>query len=156
MNKSRLLWILVLADLMTSFASVGSEAFFGWTLPPELKTYGHGEGTGSWISGAGDAFQLLLLAVTCLFAFAAWISLVSYWRYARELYLVACATWLLLIVVSGPSVLPSVSLMFRIVNGMVGGLIISLVYFSDLAHRFERRPVEGGAPAAVNLGAGRV
>ena len=33
MNKSRLLWILVAANVLFAFGSVGAEAFFGWTLP---------------------------------------------------------------------------------------------------------------------------
>ena len=154
MNKSRLLGALVAANVLLAFASVGAEAFFGWTLPPSLAEYNHTRFTGFSISGAGDVIQLLLLATTVLCAFAAWIGLVSYWRFARRLYLVSWATWILLILLSGPSVKPSVAAMFGEMSAMVGGVILGLVYFSDLARRFERAPVERMAPA-TSLGTDR-
>jgi len=148
MNKGRLLWILVLADLFLSFASVGSEAFFGWTMPAALTTWR--KDSGFSIHGIGDVLGLMLLSSTCLVAFAAWAGLVSYWRHARELYVVACALWLLEVLFDGPAVMPSVSLVFRLLNAMVGGFIIALVYFTDLARRFESRTAPNGAAAAAS------
>ena len=154
MNKNRLLWMLVAADVLLAFASVGAEAFFGWTLPPSLAEYKHTRFTGFSISSAGDVIQLLLLATTVLCAFGAWIGLVSYWRFARRLYLVSLATWILLILLSGPRVTTSVGAMFGVMNALVGGVILGLVYFSDLACRFERASVERMAPA-TSLGTDR-
>src|SRR5262245_41323042 len=121
MNKTHLLWILVAADVLLAFASVGAEAFFGWTLPPALAAYTRLRF--SRIPGPGEAFQLVLLATTVLCAFGAWIGLASFWRHARRLYLVALATSLLLILVSGPSVKTSVAAMFTVMNALVGGAI---------------------------------
>ena len=154
MNKGRLLWMLVLADLLLSFASVGSEAFFGWTLPPALLAYQHSRVTDFSINGIGDVMQLGLLAAACLVAFAAWIGLVGYWRYARGLYLLACGIWLMQVVFEGAVVMLGISLAFRMLNALVSGLIIGLVYFTDLARRFEAQPIESSAPTP-NLGAGR-
>lgn len=151
MNKGRLLWMLVLADLLISFASVGSEAFFGWTLPPGLTNYQSGPNSPAWLSTASQVFQFVLLLVTCLSAFAAWIGLVVYWRYARGLYVLACALWLLYVLFDGPSVLPAPALMFRMLNGVVSGLILGLVYFTDLARRFEPAPARAETPAVVAL-----
>ena len=39
MNKSRLLVVLVVANVLFAFASAGAEGFFGWTLPPALADY---------------------------------------------------------------------------------------------------------------------
>ena len=78
-------------------------------------------------------------------AFAAWIGLVSYWWVARRLYLFSLATWMLLILLSGPSVMPSVAAVIAVMNALVGGIILGLVYFSDLAPRFERGSVERAA-----------
>ena len=151
MNKNHLLRMLVAVDVLLAFASVGAEGFFGWTLPPSLAEY---ERTRFSISGPADVIQLFLLATTVLCAFAAWIGLVSYWRFARRLYLVSWAIWILLVLLSGPSVKPSVAAMFSEMNAMVGGAILGLVYFSDLARRFERAPVERMAPA-TSLGTDR-
>jgi hypothetical protein len=38
MNKRHLLWILVAVNVLLTFASVGAEGFFGWTLPPVLRS----------------------------------------------------------------------------------------------------------------------
>ena len=153
MNKSRLLMILVVADIAFAFASAGAEGFFGWTLPPALADYARLRF--SRFPGPGEVLHLGLLATTVLTAFAAWIGLLSSWRYARGLYLFSCATWLLEILVSGPSVRTSVGATFGALNGLVGGAIIGLVYFSDLARRFERAPAEQAAATGVNIGADR-
>jgi hypothetical protein len=34
-----MLTVLVLADVVTAFSTIGSEMFFGWTLPRELQEY---------------------------------------------------------------------------------------------------------------------
>ena len=151
MNKSRLLYTLVIADVFLAFGSVGSEAFFGWTLPPGLQDY-----TRSRMSGfpsVGDALRLFMLAATVLCSFAAWIGLVGFWRHARGLYITACALDILLILISGPSVRPALSMAIVVMEALVGGAIIGLVYFSDLAQRFEHPT---GVPEPANFGAHRV
>ena len=154
MNKSRLLGMLVAANVLLAFASVGAEGFFGWTLPPALAEYEHTRFAGFSILSAGGVIHLFLLATTALCAFVAWIGLVSHWSFARRLYLFSCATWVLQILVAGPRVTTSIGAMFTVVNATVGGIIIGLVYFSDLARRFERAPVDRVAPAGTSLGAG--
>ena len=143
MNKSRLLVVLVVVNVLFAFASAGAEAFFGWTLPPALAEYTRLRV--SHLPSPGEVIQLVLLVTTVCFAFVSWIGLVSYWRFARPLFLVSSAIWILHILVSGPSVRTSVGAMFSVMDAMVGGAIIGLVYFSDLARRFERAPVETAA-----------
>ena len=143
MNKSRLLVVLVVANVLFAFASAGAEGFFGWTLPPALAEYARLRV--SHLPSPGEVVQFVLLATTVLFAFVSWIGLVCYWRFARPLFLVSLATSLLHILVSGPSVRTSVGAMFSVMDATVGGAIIGLVYFSDLARRFERVPVETAA-----------
>jgi hypothetical protein len=148
MNKTRLLWILVAANVLLAFASVGAEGFLGWTLPSALANYQH-----NWFSGFGfsNLIHFALLAMTTLCAFAAWIGLVSFWSFARKLYLVSIAFDILLTLYSGPSVQTSVGAMFQVMGGVVGGVILGLVYFSDLARRYERPPVETPAPTGMNV-----
>jgi hypothetical protein len=149
MNKTHLLWTLVAADVLLSFGTIGAEMFFGWTFPPPLAEFVRHRF--AQLPGPGNAFQLVLLAACVVCAFGAWIGLVNYWRPARRLYLVSWAIWLLLILISGPSVMNSVAAMFRVMNAAVGGVIIGLVYFSELSHRFERVPVETAAPSGMSL-----
>lgn len=142
MNKNRLLWVLVAVDVLLAFTSVGVEGFFGWTLPPTLAAYNQARFSSFSISSPGDVLQLLVLGVGVLFAFTAWIGLVTFWRPARQLYLVSWAIWLLITLTSGPLVVTPVAAMLRDMNAVVGGVILGLVYFSDLARRFEPAPVE--------------
>jgi len=151
MNKSRLLWMLVVVDVLLAFGSVGAEGLFGWTLPPELAAYRHSQ----FHMGPGGAFHLLLIAVCALIAFASWIGLVSFWRHGRGLYVFSWALWILYVLVSGPRVRTSIGSAFGVMNAVVGGVILGLVYFSDLAHRFEGTPAENVAPAGTNLGTGQ-
>jgi hypothetical protein len=148
MNKSRLLLILVAANVLFAFGSVGAEAFFGWTLPPALAEYEHERFTSFSIASPADATRLLLIAFNALLAFAAWIGLASFWRYGRGLFLVQWACWVLYVLIAGPRVRTSVGSAFGAVGTLVAGIIIGLVYFSDLARRFERTPV---APAEASL-----
>jgi len=155
MNKSRLLWMLVAADVLFCFASVGAEGFFSWTLPPTLAEYQHRRFTDFSIARPGDVLHLLLLAATSLLAFAGWIGLASFWRHGRALYVVALASGFLLELFSGPSVRPSVSVAFQVLNCLVSGMILGLVFFSDLAHRFDGSTATTPAAGRMDLGTNR-
>jgi hypothetical protein len=141
MNKKHLLWYLVAANVLFSFASVGAEGFFGWTLPPSLAAYHHDRFTAFTLSNVLEGVRLLLLAVTCLVAFTAWISLASFWRHARGLFLFSIGLGVFYELIAGPQVTTSIGAAFRMMDSISAGAIIGLVYFSDLARAFERRPV---------------
>jgi len=155
MNKRHLLWILVAVNVLLTFASVGAEGFFGWTLPPVLKEYSHSQFTASPFASPGGVLRLCLLVTTSLAAFAAWTSLVFFWRGARRLYIASWVLGTLLTVVSGARVDTSLGAMFGELSAVVGGVILGLVYFSDLARRFERAPADQRASIGTSLGAHR-
>lgn len=152
MNKSRWLYALVAANVLLAFASAGAEGFFGWTLPPSLAEYGRVRFT--HFPGPGESMRLFLLATTVLCAFGAWTGLVTHWRHARRLYVASLALSVLLTLVSGPSVRTSVGAMFAELDALVAGAILGLVYFSDLARRFEAGSVPEAA-AQMSLGTDR-
>ena len=155
MNKRHLLWILVAVQVLLTFASVGAEGFFGWTLPPVLSEYSHSRFAASPLSSPASVFRLLVLLTTSCFAFAGWIGLVVLWRGARRLYVASMVLGTLLILWSGARVETSVGAMFGEMSAVVGGVIIGLVYFSDLARRFERPPVERAVSVGMSAGARR-
>jgi len=144
--------MLVAINVFLTFATVGAQGALAWTLPPELAEYVRSRFSGSWIWNAGHVLRLMLLATTALFAFASWIALASFWRFARGLYVFSWVLGMLLILFAGPSVRTSISAMFREMNALAGGAIIGLVYFSELARRFERSAVERTARAAQPAG----
>lgn len=155
MNKNQLLRTLVVANVVFAFASVGQEVFFSWTLPPALADYTHTRFSSFPDMSAGGALQLLLLATNTLCALAAWIGLLSYRRFSRRLFVLALALTLIHALFAGPSVRTSVGAMFSILDSVVAGAILGLVYFTELARRFERAAVEDTASAAVGLGPDR-
>ena len=146
MNKDRVLVALVVADILLAFSIIGAELMFQWTLPAPLREYAVGR---AWSpSNVWAAGGLMVWATTVSCTVVAWIGLLNYWRLARPLYLVAWGTWVLLALISGPSVLTPVGAMFDMLSSIVGGVIIGLVYFSDLARSFEKpREVRIAGPA---------
>ena len=154
MKHERLLWILVAVNILLAFASVGAEGFFGWTLPSALAAYRHARVGESPLSNPIGALRFVVLATLTLGAFTAWIGLLSSWRFSRTLYLVCTAMSVFLVLVSDPVVMTSIGAAFRMANGVVSGAVLSLVYFSDLARRFEGDPAERTAPAGMHLGPG--
>ena len=145
MSRERALVVLVVADIFLSFATIGAEMFFQWTLPWSLRDYDHSR----WSSpfSAFGAFKYLLWAGTIAATLVAWVGLLNRWWFARRLYLAAWGTWTALILLSGPSVLNFLGATFDTLQAMVGGAILSLIYFSDLSRHFEK------SPAAVTNGA---
>ena len=147
MSKKSLLRFLVAANILLTFASVGVEGFFGWTLPPALAAYNHDRFTGFSSWGLWESFRLMTLAVTTLVAFAAWIGLAGFWHRARGLFLFSLTLAVLDRLIAGPSVTTSMGAAFRMMDSIAAGAIVGLVYFSDLARVFERRPVTEGSAA---------
>jgi hypothetical protein len=153
MNRSRLLITLVVVDVLLAFGSVGAEGFFGWTLPSPLAEYARHRISG--LPGPVGAIRAALLAICVVSAFVSWIGLVMFRPFARRLYLFSWGMSMLLVLFSGPSVRTSVSVIFSDLNALVAGTIIGLVYFSELARRFEHSPVETSVPSGMNAGAHR-
>ena len=147
MNTRRLLKLLVVADVLLAFGSVGAQALFGWTLPPALQEFTRARF--SRMPDLGDAIPLILLLTTSACAFVAWVGLVTFWRHARGFYLFSLATWLMHMLATGPAVNNSVSAVFTTMNAVVAGVIIGLVYFSDLARRFEKGAAERATSAST-------
>jgi hypothetical protein len=133
MNKKHVLWFLIVANILLAFGSVGAEGLFAWTLPPGLAAYRH-EG---W--GLAGALRLMFVGLTALVGLASWIGLASFWRHARGLFVFAIALDISFRLVAGPLVTPSIGAAFRMAEAIVTGMILGLVYFSDLARAFEKR-----------------
>jgi hypothetical protein len=133
MSKERLLIVLIVVDVFLAFAGMGVEMFFNWTLPAPLREY---KGSGGF--GLPQFALLYLWGLTALCAIVAWIGLLNYWWFARRLYVISVIATTTLTLVAGPSVMSAPQAAMSRVNSLVAGAILGLVYFSDLARRFER------------------
>ena len=76
------------------------------------------------IISAGGGLRFLLLTTSALCAFAAWIGLLTYWRFARRLPLISLTTTLLHVLLAGPSVRTSVGAMLSVTSAVVAGVIL--------------------------------
>ena len=154
MERQRLLWILVAVNILLAFGSAGAEGFFGWTLPPALAAYEHARFVQSPFANPGIMLRLVVLAALTICGFASWIGLLFTWPFARRLYLVCMAMSVFLTLISGPMVATSIGAAFRMADGLVSGAVLGLVYFSDLARRFEGRPAQLEAAPVMRPGPG--
>lgn len=136
MKREHVLVLLVVLDVLLAFAVIGSEMFFTKFLPDGLRDHVVSQlrlPTSLW-----DGVLFVLWTSSICLTLAAWIGFLNLWWFARRLYAIAWTNWTLLVLFSGPSVLTPVGAMFNTLESLVGGLILGLVYFSDLSRYFER------------------
>ena len=134
MRNDRLLVFLIIADFALVLLTIGAEVVLNWTLPQPLRPYG--------IFGEGSVADLVLLPLyigIVVMTMVSWIGLLNYWWPARILYIAAWLGWLLLTVLAGPSVMTAGGAALEMLENLVGGAIICLVFASDLSKRFEER-----------------
>ena len=141
MPKERLLHILVLMDFLLGVASIAADSALQWSLPPLLRE-------AMSVPGPHPGLATGLWFVSAATFVLAWIGLVSFWRWARGLYLVAWAMAIVVAVLDGPAVTTAAGAALDAVGTLVSGALIGLVYFSELARRYEApngRPVVAAA-----------
>jgi len=133
MSKERLLTVLVLADFVLGVSAIAVESAMQWTLPPLLRE----AIPGSAVAGTVQTLATALWFVSAATFVLAWIGLLSFWRWARGLYLLAWGLAILVGALDGPSVMTAPGGVLDVVGTLVSGSLIGLVYFSDLSRRFE-------------------
>ncbi len=94
---------------------------------------------GLWISqlsGGWPQFGMtvVLAGVTVL----AWIAMLGLWRAGRTIYLATTVAWVLLDLMTGPSVLSPIASALRTLIALNGGAILGLAYGSPLRVHFQR------------------
>jgi hypothetical protein len=137
MRNQRVLTFLVVADIVLSVAAVVAEIAFQWTLPEPLRKY-----VDQWGEPSLTPFefvQLGLFFVVLSVTITAWISLLN-WRWGPALYITALGLNALGTALSEPSVSTAAGATIEIPAMLVGGMILGLVYFSDLRERFRPQP----------------
>jgi hypothetical protein len=136
--KDRFLFLLVLSDFVLAMMTIAAEFALHSTLPGPLR-----EAAGNIVWPLFPWWVLMVVLTV-----ASWIGLISFWRYARALYLTAWAIWLFLIAASGPSVMTSMGAVLTTMEALVGGAILALVYFTELGNRYEQEePAQHSAPS---------
>jgi len=116
MSESKTLDRLILADVLLAALSV---AWSAAAAPPRPS---------------GLAFILWILV--CTTTVAAWIGLLRRVRPARALYAASWIGYLVLVGLRGGAAGSSVDAVLDLATGLVGGMILALVYFSELRSQF--------------------
>jgi len=136
MKHERALGILILSDFILTILGIVSEFTMGLFLPASLLTYlaAH-DATAFRLS---DAFLTALWIVVAVATVLGWIGMLNLVRGARSLYLGSWVGNFVLILLKGPVVSASVSIVIMTISALVGGAILWIVYFSELRTEFRR------------------
>jgi len=131
MPRERLLGLLVLADAALSIITVVANRTLDFLLPPALRTYLLGEGA----QRGGPLLEAAWLGVVVATVLS-WVGLINLVREARPLYLLSWVVYLGLGLLRGPAIQTPFEYAAQLLLALVGGIILGVVYFSDLRSRF--------------------
>lgn len=130
-----LLRVAILAEILLGVFSGLLDLALETRLPEPLRKYLAAESE-SW--STTDSIALFVGIPIAIAAIVGWIGLWRVWRPARAIYLYSSLAALLLAAFTGPVVYSAVGGMLSDASVICWGLILGLIYFSDLRHAFER------------------
>ena len=139
MNQRRRFRLLVGVQIGLTLLSMSTSARLERTLPAPLQAYLHAQKdappAAREIAVAPASAVLLALLV------AAWIGLLRFWRIGPWLFLASCVGAFLLVLAGGPTVEAASQTALSTAWWAVGGVLLSMSFFSDLRGEFR----SGGA-----------
>lgn len=135
MSLKTLLRIAILAEIVLSLSGGLWDIAFDTRLPEPLRSYLASKNE-AW--SMVDNIMLIVGVPTLIAMIVGWIGLWCLWRPARAIYLYSWLAGLLLTAFIGPVVFSAVASMLSDAAVLSAGLILGLIYFSDLRHAFER------------------
>ena len=131
-----LLRVAILAEVLLGVFSALLDIALQSKLPEPLRNYLAAESE-SW--SATDNIVLVIGVPMVVATIVGWIGLWRLWRPARSIYLYSWLAGLLLTAFSGPAVSSAFGYTLSDASVLSAGLILGLIYFSDLRHAFDRR-----------------
>lgn len=134
MRHDRILGSLILCDLVLGIAAIVTEKASELFLPAGLRSYL--EAAEAVPRGPGDTVLFALWVAIVATTVLAWIGLLNLLRPARTIYLASWCTYLLYVVLTGPTVMTPFGSVLATAMALVGGAILGLVYFSELRLSF--------------------
>ena len=135
MPLKTLLRVAILAEILLAAFGALVDIALETRLPESLRNYLAAESE-SWL--IADNIMLFVGIPTLIATIVGWIGLWRLWRPARPIYLYSWLAGLLLTAFTGPAVSSAVGYMLSDASVLSAGLILGLIYFSDLRHAFER------------------
>ncbi len=134
MNNEKILNVLIFTDFLVTVSALVLDLALEPFLPPPLRAYVATHNAGRlrladhWLT----ALWIAVLVGTVL----AWVGLLYLLKAARPLYVASWVGYLALVAFRGPTVSSPVGYALDMVMALVGGMIVAIVYFSELGARF--------------------
>lgn len=139
MRKDTLFRALIVADFALAMLTIAAEIVFGTILPAPLREYVQR----TWFDWSVRGVFLFSFYVAIIGATTvSWVGLFLFWWPARAIYVAACVAWVVLIAASGPSVMTGPGAALHTAESLVGGLLVGLMYFSEVSRRFDEAELE--------------
>jgi hypothetical protein len=134
MKLERALGILILSEFLLEILATISNFSLEPFLPASLRDYlvADKAATSQLYYTILWALWITVVVTTVL----AWIGLLNLARPARTLYLASWAGYFVLLLLRGPVATASVSFVLEMMTAIVGGAILAMIYFSELAAKF--------------------
>jgi hypothetical protein len=136
MNRLRLFRVLIFAQMAIVALSMAASVRLERTLPDALQSYLRGRHDARV---AGKEVVVALAAIVLLAAMVtAWVALLRSWRIGPWIYLATTIGGVVLTVAAGPTVTTAIETALDTSSSVIGGVILAMAFFSDLAPRFGR------------------
>jgi hypothetical protein len=134
MKQERILRILILSEFVLGILATISYYSLEPFLPASLRAYPAPDGIAAFRFGATILTALwIAVAVTTIIA---WIGLLNLARPARPLYLASWVGYFALLLLEGRVVSAWGAFVIEMMTALVGGAIMAMIYFSELAAKF--------------------
>jgi len=142
MRKDTLFRILIVVDFALAMLTIAAEIALGWTLPAPLREFVQR----TWFDWSAAGVFLFILGAGVIGATViSWVGLFLFWWPARGIYVSAWAVWLVLLVLSGPSVMTGAGAALHTAEAVIGGILIALMYFTEVSDKFDEAELEPAA-----------
>ena len=132
--------LLIVSDVILSVSTFALGCLQMPFLPPLLHQYVCSE----HVSKTIDYLGLVSISLQIV----SWIGLWKDWQIARRLYVISTGVTLFVISLYPPGVHLSVSIVINDISCIIPGVIIGMLFFSDLRHHYERKKT-----SQIDLGA---
>jgi len=141
MNQLRLFRILISVQISIVALAIAASVRLEKTLPEALQAYLRAQQDaplGTKEVGVGASAVILLAGLV-----VAWIALLRFWRIGPWFYLATTIGGVVLTLAAGPTVTTAIETALDTSSSAIGGAILAMAFFSDVAPRFRRAANEG-------------
>ena len=144
MTKGKFRWVIT-ASIVASILGIIADFIMEASLPEPLRDYLNAQ------SEADLTTRDAIVAVVSLLFLVAWvvaiIGLYCFWQFARPLMVIVLIGSIIISVVIGPTVQSGLTTAFAVVDTLLSGMILALIYTTPVRTWFEKPEVNGFEPA---------